>query len=101
MTDDQSFSGKTQVFWACKVLLDGRVINQQTEINEARGWRLGAIIHRLKNEYGWPIKANYLSRGMVQLIAPRPKGMWRRTYQRKRFEIEWCENKANQLFLSK
>jgi hypothetical protein len=31
----------------------------------------------------------------------RPKGMWQRTYQRKRFEIEWCENKANRLFLSK
>jgi hypothetical protein len=31
----------------------------------------------------------------------RPKGMWQRTYQRKRFEIEWCENKASRLFLSK
>lgn len=40
-------------------------------------------------------------RGTVQWIAPRPKGMWQRNYQRKRFEIEWCENKANQLFLSK
>ena len=27
--------------------------------------------------------------------------MWQRTYQRKRFEIEWCEDQANQAFLSK
>ena len=39
--------------------------------------------------------------GTAHWIAPKPKGMWQRTYQRKRFEIEWCENKANQLFLSK
>jgi hypothetical protein len=31
--------------------------------------------------------------GTAHWIAPKPK--------RKRFEIEWCENKANQLFLSK
>jgi hypothetical protein len=58
MIDDQFYSGKTQVFWTCKALLDGRIINQQTEINEVRGWRLGAIIHRLKNEYNWPIDAD-------------------------------------------
>jgi hypothetical protein len=59
MIDDQFYSGKTQVFWTCKALLDGRTINQQTEINEVRGWRLGAIIHRLKNEYNWPIEPDY------------------------------------------
>ncbi len=37
--------------------------------------------------------------GTANWIAPKPKGMWQRTYQRKRFEIEWCENQANQLFL--
>jgi hypothetical protein len=40
-------------------------------------------------------------RGTVHFIAPRPKGMWLRTYQRKRFEIERCENKANQFFIAK
>jgi hypothetical protein len=59
MTDDQFYSGKTQVFWTCKALLDGRTINQQTEINEVRGWRLGSIIHRLKHEYNWPIEPDY------------------------------------------
>ena len=39
--------------------------------------------------------------GTAHCIAPKPKGMWERTYQRKRLEIEWCENQANQLFLSK
>lgn len=39
--------------------------------------------------------------GAAHLIAPKPKGMWQRTYQRKRLEIERAENKANQLFLSK
>ncbi|PTX73701.1 hypothetical protein C8N31_106165 [Sulfitobacter mediterraneus] len=39
--------------------------------------------------------------GTAYLIAPKPKGMWQRTYQRKHFEIEWCESQANQLFLSK
>ncbi|MGC1505788.1 MAG: hypothetical protein WA782_16790 [Sulfitobacter sp.] len=39
--------------------------------------------------------------GTAYWIAPKPKGMWQRTYQRKRFEIEWCENQADRLFLSK
>lgn len=39
--------------------------------------------------------------GSAHWIAPKPKGMWQRTYQRKRFEIQWCENQADQLFLSK
>lgn len=38
--------------------------------------------------------------GTANWIAPKPKGMWQRTYQRKRFEIEWCENQADQHFLS-
>lgn len=39
--------------------------------------------------------------GAAHLIAPKPKGMWQRTYQRKRLEIEWCENQANHLFIVK
>ena len=39
--------------------------------------------------------------GSAHWIAPKPKGMWQRTYQRKRWEIQWCEDQANQLFLSK
>jgi hypothetical protein len=39
--------------------------------------------------------------GTVNSIAPKPKGMWQRTYQRKWFEIEWCENQADRLFIAK
>jgi len=39
--------------------MDGRTINQHTEISEVRGWRLGSIIHRLKHHHGWPIVADY------------------------------------------
>ncbi len=39
--------------------------------------------------------------GTAYWIAPKPKGMWQRTYQRMRFEIEWCEDQANQAFLSR
>ena len=53
------FSGETQVYWTCKALLDGRTISQQTEIHEVRGWRLGAIVHRLRKEFKWPILAEY------------------------------------------
>lgn len=37
--------------------------------------------------------------GTAHWIAPKPKGMWQRTYQRKRWEIEWCEHQANLDFL--
>ncbi|MFT6677259.1 MAG: hypothetical protein ACJAVM_003472 [Sulfitobacter sp.] len=39
--------------------------------------------------------------GTAHWIAPKPKGMWQRTYQRKQFEIERFENQADRLFLSK
>jgi hypothetical protein len=37
--------------------------------------------------------------GAAHWIAPRPKGMWERTYRRKCYEIDWCENQANTEFL--
>ena len=39
--------------------------------------------------------------GAAYPIAPRPKGMWERTYKRKRLEIEWCEHQANIGFIEK
>ena len=39
--------------------------------------------------------------GTAHWIAPKPKGMWQRTYERQRSEIEWCEGQANYLFLRK
>ena len=56
MSQDQLYSGKTQVHWTCKALLDNRIISQRTELQEVSGWRLPAIIHRLKQDYGWPIE---------------------------------------------
>ena len=53
------YSGETQVFWTCKALIEGRTISHKTEIREVNGWRLGAIVHRLRHEYGWPICTEY------------------------------------------
>jgi hypothetical protein len=39
--------------------------------------------------------------GMAHWIAPKPKGMWQRTYQSKRCEIEWSEDQANCHFIAK
>lgn len=49
------YSNPTQVFWTCAALTQGRTISHKTEIREVKGWRLGAIIHRLKTSYDWPI----------------------------------------------
>ncbi len=59
MNSNKWYSGESQVYWSCKALLDGRTISHKTEIREVRGWRLGAIIHRLKREFGWPIEVEY------------------------------------------
>jgi len=59
MTRENFYSSDSQVFWTCKALLDGRTISHKTEIREVRGWRLGAIIHRLRHHYNWPIEAEY------------------------------------------
>jgi hypothetical protein len=39
--------------------------------------------------------------GTAHWIAPKPKGMWQRTYQRKCWEIEHYEYQADLRFLSK
>ena len=56
---DRWYSGETQIYWCCRALLEGRSINHRTEIREARGWRLAAICHRLKSEFGWPIMTEF------------------------------------------
>lgn len=53
------YSKSTSVYWTCKALLDGRTISQLTQIQDVRGWRLPAIVHRLKAEYDWPICTEY------------------------------------------
>ena len=59
MSSNRWYVGQSQIFWTCKALLNGRTISHETEIREVRGWRLGAIIRRLKNEFGWPIRVEY------------------------------------------
>ena len=39
--------------------------------------------------------------GTAYCIAPKPKGMSQRTYERKQFEIWWCRRQADQLFMAK
>lgn len=59
MTTEKWYSNDTQVSWACRSLLNGRTISHQSEIREVKGWRLSAIIHRLRRDYGWPIAVEY------------------------------------------
>jgi hypothetical protein len=56
MSQNQFYSQETQVSWACKALLDGRTISHKSQASEAGGWRLGAIVHHLRNQYSWPIE---------------------------------------------
>lgn len=72
MTQANPFSGASQVFWTCKALLAGRTISHQTEIREVNGWRLGAIIHRLCHDYGWPIQTDYRGPVRVAFYSLRP-----------------------------
>ncbi|WP_240482127.1 hypothetical protein [Ruegeria marisrubri] len=52
--------------------MDGRTISHKTEIREVRGWRLGAIVHRLKSEYGWPILTEYRGPENVAYYSMKP-----------------------------
>lgn len=52
-------SNPTQIFWTCKALIQGRIITHKDEIGEVNGWRLGAIIHKLRTQYHWPIAIEY------------------------------------------
>lgn len=56
---DRWYSNKTQVYWTCKALIEGRSISHKTEIREVNGWRLAAICERLRREFGWPIVTEY------------------------------------------
>lgn len=60
MQHDLFFSSDSQIRWACKALLSGRTVGHNDEIAESKGWRLAAIVWRLKNEYDWPITTEYV-----------------------------------------
>jgi hypothetical protein len=57
MKTDLWYSNPTQVYWACKNLVDGRTILTKTGFREVKGWRLGDIVHSLLKKSGWPILA--------------------------------------------
>lgn len=71
------YSNKTQIFWTCKALLGGRTINHMDEIGEARGWRLGAIIHNLRQKYYWPIETEYRGSERIAHYSLRDDTDWR------------------------
>jgi len=73
---DRWYSNKTQVYWTCKALIEGRVINHMDEIGEVRGWRLGAIIHRLKHEFEWPILVEYRGAENIAHYSLKPATVW-------------------------
>lgn len=56
---DLTFSSPTQIYWTCAALLGGRTIGHDDEIAEVMGWRLAAIVWKLKRSYGWPIETEY------------------------------------------
>ena len=58
-SSDRWYSSPTQVFWTCEALIRGRIISTKSEIRAVKGWRLAAIVHRLKDDYGWPILTDY------------------------------------------
>lgn len=72
MTQAHFYSKPTSVYWTCKALLDKRTISQLTQIQNVKGWRLGAIIHRLRHEYGWPIHTEYTSPGHIAFYSLAP-----------------------------
>lgn len=62
--------------------------------SEARNDRMFRRANKLRTALGG-------EPGTAHWIADKPKGMWQRTYQRKRFEIEWCESQADHYFIAK
>lgn len=70
-------SNRTQIYWTCKALVLGRTINHMDEIGEARGWRLGAIIHNLRNKYHWPIQTDYRGPERIAYYRLSGRGDWR------------------------
>lgn len=65
-----------------------------TSQSEERHYRLMRRANKLRMALGG-------EPGAAHLIARKPKGMWQRTYERKRHEINWRENEADRYFLEK
>ena len=59
------YSSETQIAWACRQLLKGQEISHLDEIKSVKGWRLAAIIWRLRHEFDWPIDKREGKDGVV------------------------------------
>ncbi|MCZ4258141.1 hypothetical protein O4H53_21550 [Sulfitobacter sp. G21635-S1] len=53
------YSNPTQIYFTCRALALGQTLNHMDVIRGVKGWRLGAIAHTLRTEYGWPIVTEY------------------------------------------
>lgn len=49
------YSNPTQIRWICDQLRKWVEISHLDEVAAVRGWRLAAVVHRLKREFDWPI----------------------------------------------
>lgn len=72
MSSNHWHSNPSQVFWVCKNLVAGRTLTHKTEIREVNGWRLAAVIHKLRAEYHWPIEDQYRGKDNIKHYWLRP-----------------------------
>ncbi|SDJ16449.1 hypothetical protein [Lutimaribacter saemankumensis] len=98
---DNWYSKRSQVYWTCSALVQGRSINHRDEIAESHGWRLGAIIHTLRSKYGWPIKTDYQGPERVAHYRLSRRTDWRalefpRSATALKDELEQCANTGQQ-----
>ena len=56
---DHWYSNPTQIYFACRALAFGETLNHMDVIRGVKGWRLGAIVHTLRTNYGWPIATEF------------------------------------------
>ena len=47
------------MFWTCEALIRSRIISTRAGVRAVKGWRLAAIVHRMRSDYGWPIQTEY------------------------------------------
>ncbi len=53
------YSNQTQIYFACRALVQGETLNHMDVIRGVRGWRLSAIVNTLRSDYDWPIVTEY------------------------------------------
>ena len=57
--NERWFSNPTNIYWTCDALCSGRILSTRNQIREVKGWRLAAVIEKLRSTYGWPIITEY------------------------------------------